>query len=90
MTSREFKNYKNHRTFTYFGGEKESPFEFTVPKATTYHIVVEKGFGKEAKDIKADFSLDNSEVERPRKVASNLDEADKILDEQEKEEEHEE
>lgn len=43
MTDNEFKKYKNHNTFTYFGGEKESPFEFTIPKSTSWNVVVEKG-----------------------------------------------
>lgn len=57
MTEREFEKYKNNLTFTYYGGQKDSPYEFTIPKSGTWYVVVEKGSLSKPRDIKASFSV---------------------------------
>lgn len=61
MTDREFVRYKNNLTFTYYGGHKESPYEFTVPKSGTWYVVVEKGTYYEPEKIKASISITRAE-----------------------------
>lgn len=43
MPERHFSKYRENMTFTYFGGQKEGSYEFTVPKSGTWVVVVEKG-----------------------------------------------
>ena len=65
MTDREFKKYQNHNTYSFFGGEKESPYEFTVPKSTSWNVVVEKGSYFNPKDITAKITK-SSGTELPK------------------------
>jgi len=44
MNDHNFVRYQNHTTHTYWGGKmEESPYEFIVPNAGIWHVVVEKG-----------------------------------------------
>lgn len=43
MTKVQYKRYANNRTFTYFGGQKDGGYDFSVPKDGYWHIIVEKG-----------------------------------------------
>lgn len=85
MTDREFKKYRENITFTYYGGHKESPYEFVVPKTDVWHIVVEKGSYNKPEEITASFSATHAtkSSQHPRSLATTLDEADEQLDQQE-------
>jgi hypothetical protein len=85
MTDREFKKYRENITFTYYGGHKESPYEFVVPKTDVWHIVVEKGSYNKPEAITASFSATHAtkSAQHPRSLATSLDEADEQLDQQE-------
>lgn len=85
MTDREFKKYRENITFTHYGGHKESPYEFVVPKTDVWHIVVEKGSYNKPEAITASFSATNAtkSAQHPRSLATSLDEADEQLDQQE-------
>lgn len=40
----QYKNYKEHRTYDYRGGELEnSPHQFEIPNDGLWHVVVERG-----------------------------------------------
>lgn len=56
MTDREFKKYKNNNTFTYYGGFKDAPYEFAVPKSDAWEVVIEKGSYYHPEDITASVS----------------------------------
>ena len=51
MTKTQYKRYAKHRTFTYFGGQKDSTYDFSVPKDGVWHIIVEKGSFRNPKNI---------------------------------------
>ncbi len=88
MTDREFKKYRENISFTYYGGHKESPYEFNVPKTDVWHVVVEKGSYNNPEPITASFSAthaNKSTHHHPRSLATSLGEADAQLDEQEEE-----
>lgn len=83
MTEREFKKYRDNITYTYYGGHKESPYEFTAPKSDVWHVVVEKGTAEKPEKITATLSATQATpVNRrpPRSLAHSLAEADAQLD----------
>lgn len=85
MTDRDFKKYRDNITYSYFGGHKESPYEFVVPKTDVWHVVVEKGSYNQPENITATFSATHATPatkEHPRSLAHSLSEADERLDEQ--------
>jgi hypothetical protein len=44
ISDMEYKNYKEHFTYRYRGGDfSESPHEFEIPNDGTWHVVIEKG-----------------------------------------------
>ncbi len=44
LSDMEYKNYKEHSTYRYRGGDLvESPHEFEIPSDGTWHVVIEKG-----------------------------------------------
>ncbi|MEZ4721825.1 MAG: DUF1883 domain-containing protein [Flavobacteriales bacterium] len=53
MREKEFNRYKNNITFTYYGGQKESQYEFTVPASGTWYVVIEKGTYTNPIDVSA-------------------------------------
>jgi hypothetical protein len=58
MTAMEFKQYKNARTHTYFGGlYEESPVRFVVPHDALWYVVVEKGSTAEPNPVAANTRL---------------------------------
>ena len=56
MPERQFEKYRNNLTFTYFGGHKESPYEFTFPKSGNWIVGIEKGTYHNPIDLKASIS----------------------------------
>jgi hypothetical protein len=49
-----YRNYKEHRTYDYRGGELEhSPQQFVIPNDGLWHVVVEKGSYFHPKNIVA-------------------------------------
>ncbi|HAW20552.1 MAG TPA: hypothetical protein DCX14_10245 [Flavobacteriales bacterium] len=67
MPMREFKKYKENFTFTYFGGQKEDSYEFTVPKAGTWIVVVEKGTYLKPIDIEVKISKESAPAAAPKR-----------------------
>jgi hypothetical protein len=70
MPERHFKKYRDNLTFTYFGGHKESPYEFTIPKAGTWVVVIEKGTYSEPIAMDASISKitgDAPKLDSPKK-----------------------
>ncbi len=52
----QFKNYQDHRTFTYRGGQTEEEEIFQIPKNGEWHIVVELRTKNQRKDVNASIS----------------------------------
>lgn len=71
MPEREFNKYKNNMSFTYYGGQKEGQYEFTIPKAGTWIIVVEKGSYHNPFDI--DVSISKEKPVKPAAVEGKKD-----------------
>lgn len=67
MPMREFKKYKENFTFTYFGGPKDDSYEFTVPKAGTWIVVVEKGTYRNPIDIDVKITKESAPVVEPKR-----------------------
>lgn len=60
MTAREFKAYKQGRTYSFHGGLfEESPVRFVVPFDSNWHVVVEKGTFHDPIEVVAKCSLLN-------------------------------
>lgn len=58
MNDRNFLRYQSHTTHTYWGGNMdESPYEFTVPYAGIWHVVVEKGGYFSPLDLQASVTI---------------------------------
>ncbi len=54
----QYKNYKEHRTYDYRGGELEnSPHQFEIPTDGLWHVVVERGGYFNPKNIVATVEL---------------------------------
>lgn len=56
MPERQFNKYRENMTYTYFGGQKDGEYEFSVPKSGTWVIVVEKGTYANPLDIEVNVS----------------------------------
>lgn len=55
-----YKNYKEHRTYQYRGGNMEnSPQQFIIPSDGLWHIVVEKGGYFNPKNIVANVVVES-------------------------------
>jgi hypothetical protein len=67
MQERQYKRYKNNLTFTYYGGEKNEPYEFKVPASGTWMVVVEKGTYLAPIDLTANITKTEAEPREPRK-----------------------
>jgi len=83
MPDRQFKRYRDNITFTYYGGHKESPYEFKVPKTDVWHVVVEKGIDSKPLDLTASFTSTQAQTIKrtpPRSIATSLKEADEQMD----------
>lgn len=62
LTDREYKNYKNCKTFRYRGGELEdSPATFDIPETGKWHIIVELGSYYHPKSITASVEILSSQ-----------------------------
>ena len=57
MDSRNYWKYANTASFQYHGGESSSPRSFVIPKASTWYIVVEKGWKNKEKNISASVEI---------------------------------
>ena len=54
----QYKNYKDHRTYNYRGGNLEqSPQQFEIPNDGLWHVVVEKGSYFNPKNIVASVEV---------------------------------
>ena len=83
MNSKNYKRYSNNQTFTYYGGKKEGEFEFAVPTAIHWHVVVEKGTYKKPSNITATIEVEKPIVKeraRGKGLATSFDEADAQMD----------
>ena len=83
MNDRNYKRYKNNQTFTYYGGPKDSDYEFNVPSTNIWHVVVEKGTYAQPIDIDVKIEVEKGVPKThavPKKLASTLQEADDQLD----------
>jgi hypothetical protein len=50
----QYKNYKDHKTYNYRGGElQKSPTQFEIPNDGLWHVVIERGGYFNPKNIKA-------------------------------------
>ncbi|MEQ9187121.1 MAG: DUF1883 domain-containing protein [Cryomorphaceae bacterium] len=93
MNSSNYRRYKNHQTFTYFGGQKEGTYEFTVQSTNIWNVIVEKGTYAQPIDIKVNIEIEKGVAKKrtaPRSIASTLDEADTLLNNDETSEESDE
>jgi hypothetical protein len=58
LTSSNYLLYKNHVTYTYYGGVLEqSPYDFEVPSDGVWHVVVERGGYFNPKNIEASVNI---------------------------------
>ena len=58
LSDLEYKNYQNHRTFTYYGGySEEESFEIEVPRDGVWHVVVELGSYFNPKSVNASVQI---------------------------------
>jgi Domain of unknown function (DUF1883) len=56
----QYKNYKDHRTYEYRGGEMAaSPQRFVIPNDGLWHVVVERGGYFHPKNIVANVEVEN-------------------------------
>ncbi len=69
MSGRQFTNYQNNHTFTYFGGEKNGSYVFKSPKDAEWYVVVEKGTGANPPDVQVSIRVDMAEKPAPRVAA---------------------
>jgi len=65
MTDMQFRKYKNNLTFIYFGGHKESDYEFEIPKSGNWTVVVEKGSYYKPIDLNVKLSVDRA-IAKPK------------------------
>jgi hypothetical protein len=62
MTDKEFSRYKNHQTFTYWGGFKEeSPVTINIPYRSVWHVIVELGSYRDPIPVNASVELVEAE-----------------------------
>jgi hypothetical protein len=57
LSEKQFDKYRNNRTFTYFGGQKNGSYDFKSPRDGSWVVVVEKGDWKHPQNIQAKVSV---------------------------------
>jgi len=81
MPAREFKRYKENKTFTYFGGFKEdSPYAVALPRDGEWHTVVELGSYYNPKNIVASVKLVAGAAAPLPSAASDYEEPEEVVE----------